>query len=203
MKICVLGFGHVGSQLARLWTAAGHRLLASLRTCSKHIDAVQKLGIEILEPRLAIQDAEVIALALPWQSVDVALHSLGPLNGQILIDATNPINSDLNVIVPGPGSGGQQIAAWFPKARVVKAFNTIGATYLGNTAFDIYYCSDDPEAAGVTHHLIEDTQMRPVNVGPLKNAAYLEQMAGLWIDLAVKGRIQGPFGFNLVREHGR
>src|SRR5580698_9833104 len=111
MKICVLGFGHVGSQLARLWTAAGHRLLAGLRTCSKHIDAAQKLGIEILEPRLAIQDAEVIALALPWQSVDVALHSLGPLNGQILIDATNPINSDLNVIVPGPGSGGQQIAA--------------------------------------------------------------------------------------------
>ena len=203
MKICVLGFGHVGSQLARLWSAAGHRVLAGLRSESKHINAAQKLGIEILEPRLAIQDAEAIALALPWQSVDEALHSLGPLKGQILIDATNPINSNLNVIVPEPGSGGQQIAAWFPKARVAKAFNTIGATYLGNTTFDIYYCSDDPGAAGVTHHLIEDAQMRPVNVGPLKNAAYLEQMAGLWIDLAVKGRIQGAFGFNLVKEHGR
>jgi len=203
MKICVLGFGHVGSQLAQLWSATGHRLRAGLRTGSKHIDAAQKLGIETLEPPLAVQDAEVIALALPWQFVDEALHSLGPLSGQILIDATNPLNSDLNVMVPEPGSGEQQIAAWFPKARVVKAFNTIGATYLGNAAFDIYYCSDDLEAAGVTHHLIEDAQMRPVNVGPLKNAAYLEQMAGLWIDLAVKGRIQGPFGFNLVREHGR
>ena len=45
--------------------------------------------------------------------------------------------------------------------------------------------------------------MRPVNVGPLKNAGYLEQIAGLWINLAVGGQIQGAFGFNLVREHGR
>jgi predicted dinucleotide-binding enzyme len=40
--------------------------------------------------------------------------------------------------------------------------------------------------------------MKPVDVGPLSNAHYLEQVAGLWRDLAVKGRIKGAFGFNLV-----
>lgn len=200
MKICVLGFGNVGSQLARLWSAAGHDLVAGLRAESKHVADAKKLDIEILEPPLAVQSAEVIAFALPWQAVEATLQSVGPLDGKLLIDATNPLNSDLSVIVPEAGSAGQQIAAWIPKARVVKAFNTIGAGCLGNAAFDIYYCSDDMEAAEITRGLIEDTRMRPVSVGPLRNAGYLEQLAGLWIDLAVKGRIQGAFGFNLVRE---
>ncbi len=48
--------------------------------------------------------------------------------------------------------------------------------------------------------MIADTGMKPVDVGPLSNARYLEHVAGLWIDLAVKGRIKGAFGFNLVRK---
>ena len=46
--------------------------------------------------------------------------------------------------------------------------------------------------------LIEDTTMSPVDAGPLKNARYLEQIAGLWVDLAVNGRIPGAFGFKLM-----
>lgn len=203
MKICVFGFGHVGSQLARLWSAAGHSLVAGLRPESKHVEDAKKLGIEVLKPSLAAQSAEVISLALPWRAVEETLHSVGRLDGKLVVDATNPLNSDLTVIVPEAGSGGQQIATWFPKARIVKAFNTIGAAYLGNPAFDIYYCSDDIEASEIVTGLIEDTRMRSVDVGPLRNAGYLEQMAALWIDLAVKGRIQGAFGFNLVRENGR
>ncbi len=42
--------------------------------------------------------------------------------------------------------------------------------------------------------------MKPVDVGPLSNARYLEQVAGLWVDLAVKQRIHGAFGFNVVRK---
>ena len=66
----------------------------------------------------------------------------------------------------------------------------------------MYYWSDDKEAAEIGHDLINDARMRRVNVGPLKNAAYLEQMAGLWTNLAVSGQIRGAFGFNLAREHG-
>lgn len=203
MRICILGFGHVGSQLARLWSEAGHTLLAGLRTGSKHTETAQKLGIEVLESPLAAERTEVIALALPWQAMEETLHSSGPLDGQVLIDATNPLNADLSVIVPKAGSGGQQVAVWCPNARIVKAFNTIGAAYLGNPAFDISYCSDDKEAGEVASGLIKDIRMHPVNVGPLRNASYLEQMAGLWIDLAVNGRVHGAFGFNLVREDGR
>jgi len=47
--------------------------------------------------------------------------------------------------------------------------------------------------------LIADTGMRPVFVGPLKNAGYLEHIAGLWIDLTLNARVDGAFGFNLVK----
>ena len=202
MKICILGFGHVGSRLAHLWSEAGHTLLIGLRPDSKRNDAAHKSGMRVLEPRLAAQSTDVIALAVPWQAVEDTLNDIGQLDGNVLIDATNPLHTDLSVLTPKEGSGGQQIAAWRPKSRVVKAFNTVGAEYIGNATFDMYYCSDDKEAAEIGHDLIKDARMRPVNVGPLKNAGYLEQIAGLWINLAVSGQIQGPFGFNLVREHG-
>jgi len=89
------------------------------------------------------------------------------------------------------------------RAKVVKAFNTIGASYYGDPAFDAFYCGDDLPAKKVARALIADTKMRPVDVGPLKNACYLEQIAGLWIDLAIHRRVQGPFGFNLVKKEDR
>jgi hypothetical protein len=159
--------------------------------------------MEVLEPQQAAHSAEVIVLALPWMAVEETLRSIGPLEGKILLDVTNPLAADLSVLVPKAGSGGQQVAVWSSGTNVVKAFNTIGAAYLGNPAFDMYYCSDDAQASETAQRLIEDTTMRPVNLGPLKNAAYLEQLAGLWIDLAVNGRIQGAFGFNLERGHDR
>jgi hypothetical protein len=159
--------------------------------------------VEVLEPQQAARSADVIVLALPWMAVEETLRSIGAMEGKILLDATNPLAADLRVLMPEAGSGGQQVAEWCPGAKVIKAFNTIGAAYLGNPAFDMYYCGDDAEASAITHRLIEDTTMRPEKVGPLKNAGYLEQLAGLWIDLAVNGRVQGAFGFNLVRGHDR
>jgi 8-hydroxy-5-deazaflavin:NADPH oxidoreductase len=143
--------------------------------------------------------AEVIAIALPRQTVQSTLAAVGPLTGRVVQDATNPLANDLRVITPETGSGGEQIAEWTGGARVVKAFNTIGTRLFGNPAFDMFYCGDDASAKTTVRSLIEDTKMAPVDVGPLKNARYLEQMAGLWVDLAVQGRVQGAFGFKLVK----
>jgi NADPH-dependent F420 reductase len=200
MKITLLGFGNVGAQLGRLWAAKGHTIAVGLREGSKGAKTAKELGATVSEPALAVKDADVIALALPWQAVEATLTSLGPLEGRILLDATNPLAADLSVIVQEAGSGAQQIGQWAKGARVVKAFNTIGAALFGDADFDMLYCGDDDEAKSLVRGLIDDTTMRPVDVGPLKNAGYLEHIAGLWVDLAVKGRIAGAFGFNLLKK---
>ncbi len=154
----------------------------------------------VAEPAVAVKEADVIAVALPWQVVEVTLASLGALDGRIVLDATNPLAGDLSVMVPEAGSGAEQVAQWAKGARVVKAFNTIGAALFGDSDFDMFYCGDDEDAKYTVRSLIEDTTMSPVDAGPLKNARYLEQIAGLWVDLAVKGRIPGAFGFKLMRK---
>jgi hypothetical protein len=99
----------------------------------------------------------------------------------------------------------QQLA---PRARVVKAFNTLGAVLLGNAVFDGlqadgYYCGDDDAAKAALAPLITAAGLRPFDAGPLRNARYLEAMAMLWIDLAVK-RGRGPtFGFRTLERAGR
>jgi hypothetical protein len=112
---------------------------------------------------------------------------------------------DLKGLVVGlTTSGAEQIAAWAPNARVVKAFNTIGAMNFGNARFgdslaDGFYCGDDGAAKTVARGLIEDAGFHPVDVGPLTNARLLEPLALLWIDLAVNQKQGANHAFKLLR----
>ncbi|MGH9455635.1 MAG: NADPH-dependent F420 reductase, partial [Terriglobia bacterium] len=101
-------------------------------------------------------------------------------------------------------SAAELVASWAPGAKVVKAFNTVGAAVFGNAQFgpqraDGFYCGDDAGAKSVVTHLIEQAGLEPVDVGALVNARLLEPLAMLWIDLAVNQR-QGPnHAFKLLR----
>ncbi|HXS14493.1 MAG TPA: NADPH-dependent F420 reductase [Acidobacteriaceae bacterium] len=199
MKIAVLGFGNVGAQLGKLWAKTGHEVTAGLREGSKDRQKASDAGVSVATPPDAVKGADVVVIALPWPAVESTLKTMS-LDGKIVIDAVNSLGPDLGVQVPPAGSAAQQIAEWAKGARVVKAFNTIGAALMGDAAFDMMYCGDDAAAKKVVDSLIADTGMKPVDVGPLSNARYLEQVAGLWVDLVVKQRVPGAFGFNLVKK---
>lgn len=198
MKIAVLGFGNVGGQLGKLWAKKGHEVTAGLREGSKDRQKASDAGAKVATPADAVKSADVVVLALPWPAVEATLKTL-PLDGKVVIDAVNPMGPDLGVLVPAAGSAAQQTAEWAKGARVVKAFNTIGAMLMGDKAFDMMYCGDDAAAKKVVNSLIADTGMKPVDVGPLSNAKYLEQIAGLWVDLVVKQK-SPLFGFNFVKK---
>ena len=199
MKIAVLGFGNVGAQLGKLWAKTGHEVTAGLREGSKDRQKASDAGVSVATPPDAVKGADVVVIALPWPAVESTLKTMS-LDGKIVIDAVNSLGPDLGVQVPPAGSAAQQIAEWAKGARVVKAFNTIGAALMGDPTFDMMYCGDDAAVKKVVDSLIADTGMKPVDVGPLSNARYLEQVAGLWVDLVVKQRVPGAFGFNLVKK---
>src|ERR1700733_9052073 len=124
MKIAVLGFGNVGSQMVKLWMKAGHDVVIGLRDVSKDVATAQQTAT-VKRPADAATDADVIALALPWRSIEGVLADCGDLAGKIILDASNPLDESLNVLVPSAGSAAEQIALWAPGAKVVKAFNTV------------------------------------------------------------------------------
>jgi 8-hydroxy-5-deazaflavin:NADPH oxidoreductase len=90
-------------------------------------------------------------------------------------------------------SAAEQVAGWATGAKVVKAFNTIGAPNFGNAQFGSQkaegcYCADDTSAKATVRELVAAAGFDPVDVGPLRNARLPEPLAMLWVDLAVNQR---------------
>lgn len=203
LRIAVLGAGNVGGTLGRIWLGKGHTIVFGVPDPQK--SKRDTAGAEITTNREATRRADVVVLSVPWPAAQQAVQSAGELDNKILIDCTNPLAPDLKGLVLGTTiSAAETVAGWAPKARVVKAFNTIGAPNYGNAQFgslraDGFYCGDDRDAKNIAKRLIEEVGLDPVDVGPLRNARLLEPLAMLWIDLALNQK-QGPnHAFKLLR----
>jgi predicted dinucleotide-binding enzyme len=201
IRIAIIGAGNMGGALARLWTEAGQQVSVATREGStqKQIPGVSGGPVKVVASK-----ADVILLAVPWAAAKEALASCGDISGKTVVDCTNPVLPTLEGLkFGGTTSAAEQLQELAAQARVVKAFNTIGAPLLGNATFDGlkadgYYCGDDAAAKSAVAPLIAAAGLRPFDAGPLRNARYLEAMAMLWIDLALK-RGRGPsFGFRTL-----
>lgn len=202
MRIAIIGAGHVGGTLGRRWAGSGeahHTVTFGIRA-GDEVDA--QLG-EFIEGSGgaaraapvadAVRGAEVVAFAVPWKATRDAVQSAGSLAGKVVIDCTNPFATGLTGLdVPAGSSGGEQVALWAPGARVVKAFNTTGFNVMANPVFPegpatMFYCGDDASAKRVVHALAAELGFDPIDAGPLSRARVLEDMALLWVSLAMGG----------------
>jgi predicted dinucleotide-binding enzyme len=202
-RIGILGAGNVGSALGKLWMKQ-HEVTFGVPNPDKSKASLPG-DAKVKSNRDAAAEADVVVLTVPWPAAEEAVRSAGPLDGKIVIDCTNPVSSDLKSLVIGTNtSAGEMVQQWATGARVVKAFNTIGAVNYGNAQFgsqraDGFYCGDDAKSKQAVKPLIEEAGLEPVDVGPLSNARALEAMALLWIDMAVL-QGQGPnHAFKLLR----
>jgi hypothetical protein len=200
-RIAIVGAGNVGSALARVWSKAGYEVNVAVREGSA---AKAIPGVGTGPAHVVARKAEIVLFAVPWAAAKEALASCGNLAGKTLVDCINPVLPTLEGLeFGGTTSASEQLQQLVSGAHVVKAFNTIGAPLLGNATFDGlqadgYYCGDDAAAKSAVAPLITAAGLRPFDVGPLRNARYLEAMAMLWIDLAIK-RGRGPtFGFRTL-----
>jgi 8-hydroxy-5-deazaflavin:NADPH oxidoreductase len=209
MKIGILGAGNVGAALARVWVSKKHEVAFGVPDPKG--DRVKKALAGLGGTARAGTNAEaaafgeVLAPAVPWPAAQDAIAKCGNLAGKIVVDCVNPLSGDYKSLAIGHStSAAEQVAGWAHGARVVKAFNTIGAGNFGNADFsgqraDGFYCGDDDAAKGVVKTLIGDAGLNPVDVGPLRNARLLEPLAMLWIDLALNQGWGPNHAFKLLR----
>jgi hypothetical protein len=136
---------------------------------------------------------EVVVLAVPGKvAVDVARSLAKELEGKIVVDCNNPLTWRDGPVwaPPAEGSLAAAIAKAAPGARVVKGFNTFGAefhkdpSHAGRPA-DVFFASDDAAAKKTLADVATRAGFRPVDAGPLRNASVLENVAMLWIHLAM------------------
>jgi predicted dinucleotide-binding enzyme len=126
MRITVLRAGHIGSTVGRLWHATGHEVtFAAQDSTGAHALAEQRgeraHAAAVAE---AVAAAEVVLVAIPGPAVVDALTAAGSLDGQVVIDAANTMGKDRLSL--------RQLANTFPRARWVRACNTLQARVLAN-----------------------------------------------------------------------
>lgn len=209
MDIAVLGTGRVGSALGRRWAEKGHRIFYGAREpdSAEAMSVAARSGpnARVMGVSEAAAAGEAILLAIPWEATREVIETLGPLDGKILIDCINPLTGDLRALQLGfTTSAAEQIAAWAPTSRVVKAFNTIGDAVMVDPWFQdqpatMFYCGDDEEAKAVIRQLSEELDLEAVDAGPLINSRQLEPLAMLYVYLAVFGGWGGGCAIKMVK----
>lgn len=196
MKIGILGTGHMASSLGKQWAEKGHEIFFGSRTPDKAIDLANSIGQNTKGGTYSEASAfgEVVLLSVPWNSAEEIVKTCGSLDGKVLIDCINPLQNDYRSLALGFNtSAAEEIAGWVPRAKVVKAFNTIsdkvirfGAKF-GNETASGFYCSNDKTAKDVVAELTRDLGFDPIDVGTLCMARYLEPMTALFINIAMNG----------------
>jgi predicted dinucleotide-binding enzyme len=209
MNIGIIGSGNVGGTLGTRWAQNGHRVIFSSRNPdSPEMRAlVTSAGMYSQSATVpeAVGGSDVVLLATPWPSTRQALEAAGDLTGKVLIDAVNPLAPDLSGLEVGTTtSAAEQIAGWAAGAKVVKAFNTVGANIMADPIFGdgravLFYCGGDAEAKTVVHGLAAELGFDPHDAGPLTQARLLEPFALLWISLALTRGYGRNIAFELLR----
>lgn len=196
MQIHVIGAGNVGGHLIRAAARAGHTVTVGVRSPDKIQALLAETGATLSH---SAEGADLIVSTLPHGAAASLLPTFG-LAGKVVVDASNPLSwSGGPVHAPPEGhtSGGAHLQALLPDTRVVKAFNTFGAEHItgaadGERPLDHLIAGDDADAKARVSALIESLHMRPIDLGPMRNAATLEQLAVAWIHLAMPaGRGRG------------
>ena len=183
MKIAVIGSGNVGTSLGDGFSAKGHTVVYGSREPSKESGTKRKFD----SVAASIAQSEVVVLAIPWDAVQSVTES-NDLSGKTVIDCTNPIGPNFELVLGCNNSAGEMVAKLARGAHVVKAFNTTGfhnmqSPSFGSTRLTMMYAGDDEAAKTVARQLISDIGFDPVDAGPMKMARYLEPLAMLWINL--------------------
>ena len=93
LKIGIIGTGHIGGTLAKLWAAAGHELLISSRHPEELKDLARSLGPKVKAgtPREAAIFGDVVLISIPYGAMPKVGQDLkAELAGKIVLDTGNP-----------------------------------------------------------------------------------------------------------------
>lgn len=191
MNIGIVGSGNIGGTVGTLWVKAGHQVLFASRNPENLKPLVEGLGSRAragtVRDALAFGDA--ILIAVPYGAYpQIGKEYARELAGKIVLDAGNAVPSrDGEIVNEARDLGiGATSAKYLPKARIVRAFNTLSYLVLAREAhrsgarMAIPIAGDDKEALKTASRLILDAGFDPVVVGALDSARLFARGAPLY-----------------------
>jgi len=194
MKIGVLGSGQVAKTLAAGFLKHGH----DVRVGTRHADKLAGWAAE--HPQATIGSfadtakfGEVVVLAVKGSVAAEALRAAGAnnLDGKTVIDVTNPIadappvNGVLKFFTTLDDSLMERLQRECPGAKLVKAFNSVGAAAMVNPQFKggpptMFMCGNDEGAKKTVNGILDQFGWQAEDLGGAEAARAIEPLCMLW-----------------------
>ena len=207
VNVAIIGTGNVGGALGSSLSRAGHNVTFYSRDEEKRADAANASSAAVADsPTQAVENADVIILAVPYTAAAQVAHEIAPAAlGKVVIDTTNPLKFEPGQMpqlsISGNDSLGEQVQRWLPKAKVVKAFNTVGNAFMVDPKFeggppDMFIGGDDDGAKKKVGEILKDFGWGIVDLGGISASRYLEPMCIVWVHHGIKsGKWNHAFKF--------
>ncbi|MGY4646970.1 NADPH-dependent F420 reductase [Mycobacterium sp. URHB0021] len=191
-SISIIGTGNMARAIGALAVGGGNAVEVIGRDRSKAADLATALGGSTGTGDFGAAPAgEIVIVALRYADVVPVVAQYGnALTDKVIVDISNPFNSAADgLAIPDDTSIAQEVAKAAPAgASVVKAFNTVFGHVLekGRTP-DVFIAGDDAQAKAHVSEFIDSLGLRPLDVGGLKMAHWLEGTGLVLMGLARHG----------------
>ena len=197
MNYAIIGFGKIGQAIAKSFARNGIEVsVATTRPPESFASAAAAIGPKVIPKTLAeAVEADIIFLAVRFESHQDVAKALPNWNGKTIVDVTNAYG------VPPEQLGGQPsaqvVAQAFTGAKVVKGFNHLVAAVLEkDPAIQggrrvVFLASDDDAATAQVGALAESFGYAFINLGGLSEGGLLVHARGnSWGQLIFKDLVK-------------
>ena len=191
-SISIIGTGNMARTIGALAVAGGNTVEVIGRDRSKAADLATTLGGSTTTGEFGAAPAgDIVIVALRYADVVPVITQYGnALADKVIVDISNPFNADADgLALPADTSIAQEVAKAAPAgARVVKAFNTVfGHVLEKGRTLDVFMAGDDAQAKARVSEFIASLGLRPLDVGGLTMAHWLEGTGLVLMGLARHG----------------
>lgn len=190
--VAIIGTGDLGDSIGIRMAQLGYTVIYGSRSPDSErvrglLDATGN-GATAMTPREAAEHSNIIFLPLPWPAMETVAQNLGNVDDKIIVDPSLPWTQDddgypANMLAT---SSAEMIQGWNPRAKVVKAFGTMGSMIIDRPdaaggLVTIPLASDDRDAKERVAKIVAEMGLDPVDFGPLRMARSIEAMGLIYM----------------------
>ena len=197
MKPVILGSGIVRRVLGSAFIAEGNEVMLGTRDVQKP-DVIKWLAENPGAKAGSFEDTaafgDLIVLATSGDITAGVIKTAGYQNfaGKVVIDATNPIDhtkAPVNGVLPffskPEGSLMEHLQAIIPDAKLVKAFNSVGNSFMYKPDFcgqkpTMFICGNDDDAKQTVIKILDAFGWETEDMGKAEAARAIEPLCILW-----------------------
>ena len=199
MSIGIIGSGGLGANVARVLGKKGiSATISNSRGPASLAALIAETGPSIKAGTVAeAASADIVLVAVRWESLSKVLSGMPAWNGRIVIDGTNPVEFldpnapkdptnpladwGIKAIDLGGKHSSSVFSEFVPGARVVKALNHLDVNVLTQTEVSggqrvQFYSGDDAAAKAEVRKLLESAGYFAVDLGSLDVGGSLAQL---------------------------